>query len=150
MVSTIDFAVAALPCSNKACMDAWLSLAQHGTRWTSNTSPVQAVTYFLDPTRVENAAYFDRFLDIIKHPSAQPLLKQTSRSLPQLIALLRPPPDPPDVQDMRLVPQEPPATFHAVHLLAKLVKLLPDWLPDELFTIVQARWRSRHRLYRCA
>ena len=42
------------------------------------------------------------------------------------------------------------AQFHALHLLSVMTELLPDWLPEELFTILYARWKSPERLERCA
>jgi len=41
------------------------------------------------------------------------------------------------------------AQFDCIHLLRVMVKLLPTWLPDALFEVLQARWNSRQRLTRC-
>lgn len=37
------------------------------------------------------------------------------------------------------------AQFNALHLLAVMVKLLPDWLPESLFRVLHARWKSPER-----
>ena len=42
------------------------------------------------------------------------------------------------------------AQFHCIHLLRVMVKLLPSWLPDILFSVLQDRWNSQQRLKRCA
>ncbi len=42
------------------------------------------------------------------------------------------------------------AQFDCIHLLRVMVKLLPTWLPDALFEVLQARWNSRQRLTRSA
>lgn len=40
------------------------------------------------------------------------------------------------------------AQFDCIHLVRVVVKLLPTWLPDALFQVLQARWNSRQRLTR--
>ena len=40
------------------------------------------------------------------------------------------------------------AQFNAVHLLAAMVKLKPEWLPEQLFEILYQRWKSPQRLAR--
>lgn len=35
-----------------------------------------------------------------------------------------------------------------VHLVRAMTKLLPDWLPHELYAVLLARWRSPGRLER--
>lgn len=40
------------------------------------------------------------------------------------------------------------AQFDCIHLVRVVVKLLPTWLPDALFEVLQARWNSRQRLTR--
>ncbi len=37
------------------------------------------------------------------------------------------------------------AHFHAVHLIAIVTKLLPDWLPDHLFELMHCLWNSKER-----
>lgn len=41
------------------------------------------------------------------------------------------------------------AQFHCIHLLRVMVKLLPNWLPEALFKVLQERWHSSQRLVRC-
>lgn len=40
------------------------------------------------------------------------------------------------------------AQFNAIHVLAAMVKLKPDWLPTEIFDILYERWKSPARLAR--
>lgn len=40
------------------------------------------------------------------------------------------------------------AQFDCIHLVRVVVKLLPTWLPDALFEVLQVRWNSRQRLTR--
>ena len=40
------------------------------------------------------------------------------------------------------------AQFDCIHLVRVVVKLLPTWLPDALFEVLQARWNSHQRLTR--
>jgi len=51
-------------------------------------------------------------------------------------------------------PVVPPAVanaqFHALHLVTVMTELLPDWLPQQLFDILYARWRSAARMQRHA
>lgn len=42
------------------------------------------------------------------------------------------------------------AQFHCIHLIRVLVKLLPSWLPDSLFAVLQQRWNSQQRVNRSA
>ncbi len=42
------------------------------------------------------------------------------------------------------------AQFHALHLVTVMTELLPEWLPQQLFDILYARWRSPARMQRCA
>ncbi len=37
------------------------------------------------------------------------------------------------------------AHFHAVHLIAIVAKLLPDWLPQSLFDLLLRQWNSPER-----
>ena len=40
------------------------------------------------------------------------------------------------------------AQFHCIHLLRVMVKLLPSWLPEPLFKVLQERWHSSQRIMR--
>ena len=42
------------------------------------------------------------------------------------------------------------AQLHALHLVAVMVKLRPDWLPEPLFQLLHARWLSPERQIRCS
>lgn len=46
---------------------------------------MQAINYFLEPTRLQNTSYFWRFLDIIKSPTGKPLLDQLAASTDKLV-----------------------------------------------------------------
>ena len=52
------------------------------------------------------------------------------------------------LQNMQIHQTQIDAQFNAVHLLAAMVKLKPDWLPEELFDILYQRWNSPARLAR--
>jgi hypothetical protein len=49
---------------------------------------VQAVAYFLDPTRMANPSYINRFIDILRSSLGRPLLNQLAASSEQLKALI--------------------------------------------------------------
>lgn len=51
---------------------------------------MQAINYFLEPTRLQNSSYFWRFLDIIKSPAGKPLLDQLAASTDKLVGCCRP------------------------------------------------------------
>ncbi|KAL0051806.1 hypothetical protein WJX82_002492 [Trebouxia sp. C0006] len=111
-----------------------------------NKYSADAINYFLEPTRLQNTSYFWRFLDIIKSPTGKPLLDQLAASTDKLVAIFKGPGEskPP-------VPSSHEAAqFDCIHLLRVMVKLLPTWLPDALFEVLQARWNSRQRLTRIA
>ena len=40
------------------------------------------------------------------------------------------------------------AQLHVLHLIAVMVKLRTDWLPEQLFELLHARWISPERLAR--
>ncbi len=42
------------------------------------------------------------------------------------------------------------AHFHAVHLIAIVTKLLPEWLPQPLFELLLHQWNSQDRRSRHA
>lgn len=46
---------------------------------------MQAINYFLEPTRLQNTSYFWRFLDIIKSPAGRPLLDYLSKQTDKLV-----------------------------------------------------------------
>lgn len=48
--------------------------------------------YFLDPTRMANPSYINRFIDILRSPLGKPLLNQLAASSDKLAALLNVPP----------------------------------------------------------
>ncbi|KAK9813301.1 hypothetical protein WJX72_012102 [[Myrmecia] bisecta] len=115
-----------------------------------NKYAAEAVVYFLAPIRLQNPPYFDRFLDILKSPEGRPLLDQLAKSedaLANVIAI----PTPPQPAENGAPPPKPvheDAQYFGVHLLAVMVKLLPDWLPPRLFAILQQRWASPQRTQR--
>ena len=37
------------------------------------------------------------------------------------------------------------AHFHTAHLLAIMTKLMPDWLPEDLFSLLLQQWNSSAR-----
>ena len=37
------------------------------------------------------------------------------------------------------------AHFHVVHLIAVMAKLLPEWLPEQLFSALHRQWNSPER-----
>lgn len=57
---------------------------------------MEAVNYFLEPQRLHNAAYFPRFMDILRSEAGRPLLQQLARCEDKLLALAQvvPPPAP--------------------------------------------------------
>lgn len=193
------------------------------TKFLNKWAP-EAIAYFLEPTRLDNAAYFLRFLDILRSEAGRPLLKQLAASVPVLQALFKPPPSGEGetatqvgrqlahqlselratlnglsryhlsqqsvelsicvfhhmrtashllqcnltlcyrrlLQDQLIVrpyvcllalsgavsQQLLDAQFQAIQLLAVVVDLLPDWLPDSLFEMLLQRWRSPARTAR--
>ncbi|KAL0020642.1 hypothetical protein WJX79_010395 [Trebouxia sp. C0005] len=111
-----------------------------------NKYSADAINYFLEPTRLQNTSYFWRFLDIIKSPTGKPLLDQLAASTDKLVAIFKGP-----GESKGPVPSSHEAAqFDCIHLLRVMVKLLPTWLPDALFEVLQARWNSRQRLTRIA
>ena len=54
---------------------------------------MQAVSYFLDVTRMANPCYFHRLLDIIRSELGAPLLRQLSLATDKLCGLLSTIPD---------------------------------------------------------
>ena len=42
------------------------------------------------------------------------------------------------------------AHFHAVHLIAIVTKLLPEWLPQPIFDVLLRLWKSQERRSRHA
>lgn len=49
---------------------------------------MQAVSYFLEKSRLSGREYTDRFLDIIQNPVGEPLLRQVAASQDRILALL--------------------------------------------------------------
>ena len=49
---------------------------------------------------------------------------------------------------MQIYQNQVDAQFNAIHILAAVVKLKPDWLPTEIFQILYERWKSPARLAR--
>lgn len=41
------------------------------------------------------------------------------------------------------------AHYHMAHLLAIMTKLMPEWLPEELFKLLHQQWNSPARRARC-
>ena len=41
------------------------------------------------------------------------------------------------------------AQFNALHLLVVMAKLLPEWLPEEIFEVLHRRWKAPERRARC-
>ena len=37
------------------------------------------------------------------------------------------------------------AQFNALHLLVVMVKLVPEWLPEEIFEVLHRRWKGPER-----
>ena len=54
----------------------------------------QAVSYFLDTTRMATANYFWHFLDIVRSDLGRPLLDQLAASPDKIVALLTAAPNP--------------------------------------------------------
>ena len=59
----------------------------------SSPGLTQAVSYFLDVTRMANPCYFHRLLDIIRSSLGFPLLRQLSLAVDKLCNLLSTVPD---------------------------------------------------------
>ncbi|BDA47386.1 probable transcription-associated protein 1 [Coccomyxa sp. Obi] len=113
-----------------------------------NKYPEEAVAYFLDANRMGNPSYINRFIDILRSPLGRPLLNQLAASSDKLAALLYFPPGPANPAEAPAppVPQaQLDAHFHAVHLIAIVAKLLPDWLPQSLFDLLLRQWNSPER-----
>lgn len=123
------------------------------------------MAYFLEsPSRLAKDAYFSRLLDIIRRPEGATLLKALSQAPAQLAAVLAAPSEPGELHHESLVQSHPTpfiscliyahcssgpdgeaiaaAQLNCVHLIHVMSKLLPDWLPEPLFSAVLSRWRS--------
>ncbi|EIE23491.1 hypothetical protein COCSUDRAFT_65942 [Coccomyxa subellipsoidea C-169] len=119
-----------------------------------NKYPEEAVTYFLERKRMANPSYIHRFIDILRSPLGQPLLSQLAASSDKLAELINfpfvapPPPEqltPEQIQDEKA---KVAAHFHAVHLIAIVTKLLPEWLPQPLFELLLHQVEDEERLER--
>ena len=54
------------------------------------------------------------------------------------------------VQTLQAQQSKRDAHYHTAHLLAIMTKLMPDWLPEELFNLLHQQWNSPTRRARLA
>ncbi|KAL6768445.1 hypothetical protein ACKKBF_B39155 [Auxenochlorella protothecoides x Auxenochlorella symbiontica] len=115
-----------------------------------NVYPQDTVDYFLDVSgRLANAEYFRRLLDVIRTPLGRPILDALAGQATRLALLVRPEASGgADGVAGEAAPVPLEAALHVVHLVRAMIKLLPDWLPHELYAVLLARWRSPGRLER--
>ena len=101
------------------------------------------INYFLAPTRMQNASYVTRFIDIIKSEIGGPLLHEVMNSTRYLVSLLQSNPcgseGPSSAMDVPSM-----AMYHALQLIKTIVKLRPEWLPSQyqLFQYLFSLWKG--------
>ena len=54
------------------------------------------------------------------------------------------------VQTLQAQQSKRDAHYHTAHLLAIMTKLMPNWLPEELFNLLHQQWNSPTRRARLA
>ncbi|KFM28952.1 putative transcription-associated protein 1 [Auxenochlorella protothecoides] len=106
-----------------------------------NVYPQDTVDYFLDVSgRLANAEYFRRLLDVIRTPLGRPILDALAGQATRLALLVRPEASGgADGVAGEAAPVPLEAALHVVHLVRAMTKLLPDWLPHELYAVLLAR-----------
>lgn len=85
-------------------------------------------------------------LDIIRHPLGKPLLEALAASTDKLAAILKLDPSKAATPEETKALAE--AQFNCVHLIRALCKLLPSWLPRDLYELLLQRWRTAERAER--
>lgn len=108
-----------------------------------NRYAIHSIKYFLAADRMQDPHYFFRFLHFVKAPTGQPLrdtLTEHAEAQERLLDLLKVP-APGETVAM------PNASFHAVHLVASVAKLKPQWLATTkpIMERLLERWRSPAR-----